>query len=320
MGLAGVSTLVSVLLASGSGIPASPQRPAGRPLAAALERALADGWTELRIEAECRAEGRLPRAEVYGNGVAIWNAERQVMLSREEVRSLLVAIRDSGFATMRPRYGGKTDPATPDAQPPRLTCRVGLNLDGAAAQVVQLEGGRQSPELRRLAERILDECRAKAAGGTGAADLDDGLAKVEKGVLAPDVLRVLLSRRPEGRSSADGAQGWVLRVQGRTASLEPGPPGPESVEAQLDDADAAALARLLREEGVAGLPLNLYAEELIDLAVGVLGHEKTVQARRFAGLTRATHGQAQARFDRILEALGGCRERWFKRRPPERQP
>jgi hypothetical protein len=319
--LARVSALVSLLLASGSHGPASPDRPGGRSLAEALERALADGWGELRIEAECRVEGRLPRAEVHGNGVGIWNEERQFMLSRGEVRALLTAVRDAGFASMRPSYGGKTDPVTSGAQPPRLTCRVGLSLDGASLEVVQLQGGRQSSELRRLAERILGDCKVKAAGGIGAVDLDDGLAKVEKGALAPEVLRVLVSRRPEGRPAADGARGWVLRVEGGTASLTgPEPPGAEPVEARLDGAEAAALARLLREEGVSRLPVNLYADELTDLVVRVLGHEKTVQARRFAGLTRVTHGEAQARLERILEALGGCPDRWFKGRPPERRP
>ena len=319
--LACLSALLSLLLGSGSASPASPERQTSRSLAEALERALADGWGQLRMEAECRVEGRLPRAEVFGNGVGIWNEERQFRLPREAVRSLLVAFREAGFALMLPSYGGEGDSVTPDAQPPRLTCRVGLSLDGASRQVVQLQGGRQSAELRRLAERILDACRVKAAAGIGAVDLDEGLAKVATGVLAPEVLQVLVSRRPAGRPSADGAWGWVLRVAGRTASiLGPGEPGPEPVEARLDDAEAAALARLLREEGVAGLPFNLYAEELTDLVVQVLGHEKKVQARRFAGMTRATHAEAQARFERILGTLGDCRERWFGHRPHEPQP
>lgn len=314
-----VSILVSLLLGGGGASPASPEGPASPALSEALERALADGWGELRIEAECRVGGRLPRAEVFGNGVGIWNEERQFSLPREEVRSLLVVFRDEGFASMRPSYGGKKDPVIPEAQPPRLTCRVGLSLDGVSAQVVQLEGGRQSAELRRLAERILDECRAKGASGTGAVDLDDGLAKVASGALAPEVLQVLVSQRPEGRPSGDGARAWVLRVEGRAASiLLPGERGPEPVERRLDDAEAASLARLLREDGIARLPANLYAEELTDIVVRVLRHETTIQARRFAGLTRATHGEAQVRFERILAALRDRRERWFGGSPEPR--
>ena len=317
--LACVSALLWLVLGNEGTSLVYPAGPAGTSLAEALERALADGWEDLRIEAECRVEGRLPRVEVFGNGVGIWNDERQFMLPREELRSLLVAFRDEGFVTMRPAYGGKGDPVTEGAQPPRLTCRVRLSLDGTSAEVVQLQGGRQSAELRRLAGRILDDCRMRAAGGIGAVDLDDGLAKVANGVLAPEVLRVLVSRRPEGRTSREGAQGWLLRVEGPTASLlEPGMTQP--AVARLDGAETAALARRLREDGVAGLPLNLFAEDLTDLVVRVLGHEKTVQARRFAGATRATHGDAQARFERILEVLGDCRERWLSRRPRERRP
>ncbi len=58
--------------------------------------------------------------------------------------------------------------------------------------------------------------------------------------------------------------------------------------------------------GHPGLPANLHAEELTDLVVRVLGHEKAVQARRFAGMSRATHADAQVRFDQLLRAL----EQW----------
>jgi hypothetical protein len=287
----------------------------------ALERALAHGWRELRIEAECRVEGRLPRAEVFGSGVGIWNGERQFRLSPERVRSLLAAIRDAGFASMRPSYGGKGDSPSPEREAPRLTCRVGLSLDGVSGESVQLQGGRQSAELRGLAERILGECRTEAEAGTVATDLGDGLAKVASGVLAPEVLHVLVSRRPEGGPSAHAARSWVLRVEGRTASIRgPGSEGGEVVEVALVDGEAAALAGLLRQEGVADLPQNLYAEELTDLVVRVLAHEKKVQARRFAGMTRATHGEAQERLDRILAALVERGERWLGAQPPAREP
>jgi hypothetical protein len=82
---------------------------------------------------------------------------------------------------------------------------------------------------------------------------------------------------------------------------------------RLDDRELSGLARLLREGGMADLPINLYAEEYTDLVVKVLDREQRVQARRFAGMTRTTHGLAQGRFDRILEALGERRQRWFAR-------
>lgn len=331
------SGLLCVLLAAGDPALASPPTAdpwiapsgsgtamAGPPapsVTEALERALSDGWRRLRIEAECRVEGRMARVEVFENGVAIWNDERQLTLSREEVRSLLLAFREAGFAGLRPSYGGKTDPAPSEKQPPRLTCRVALSLDGARRQVVQLQGGRQSDELRGLADRILDACRGKAVAGIGAADLEDGLAKVASGALAPEVLQVLVSRRPEPRPGTDGARGWVLRVEGRIASLEgESVRGPEPAEVRLDDGDLTSLARLALEGGVAELPINLYAEEYTDLVVKVLDREKRVQARRFAGMTRTTHGEAQGRFDRILEALGDRRQRWLAAAQPSREP
>ena len=300
------SAALSMLLVAPGASPA-PAAEARSLVAEALDRALSGGWGQLRIEAECRVEGRLPRAEVFGSGVGIWNRETQFTLPREAVRLLLVELRDSGFASMPSSYGGDPDEATPEEEPQQLTCRVGLQLDGASRLVVQLLGGRQSSELRRLAEHILDACRGRAAAGIAALDLDDGLAKVAAGTLAPEVLQVLLSRRPE-RAPPNG---WVLRVDGRTARMEW--PGAEaaSAEARLDAVETTALARLLREEGVARLPVNLYADELTDLAVRVLRHERKVQARRFARMSPTTHGEEQARFDTVLKALLDCRERWF---------
>ena len=112
--------MILLCLGSGRGRPDARAGHAAGGLAAALERALAHDWRELRIEAECRVEGRLPRVEVFGNGVGIWNDERQFALPREEVRALLVALRDAGFASMRPSYGGREDAAGEDAKPPRL--------------------------------------------------------------------------------------------------------------------------------------------------------------------------------------------------------
>ncbi|HEY6549197.1 MAG TPA: hypothetical protein VI589_14875 [Vicinamibacteria bacterium] len=285
------------------------------PLAEALERALAQGWQQLRIQAECRVESRMPSVLIFGNGVGIWNDQKQFTLPQEKLKGLLVALRDEGFAGMRPSYGGKYDPVTAEQQPPRLTCRVELSLDGATAQVVQLQGGRQSEALRRLAGRILDECSGPAAAGIGAESLEDGLAKIESGTLAPEALELLLSRRPEARPGLENARGWVLRVAGRTATLEGGPSASaqEPLAVPLDSGELAALARLLREGGVADLPINLYAEEYTDLVVEVLDRERRVQARRFAGMTPTTHAAQQVKFDRILEALAGRRERWFPR-------
>jgi hypothetical protein len=299
----GVSVLFLLSLA-GNGESSPPS------LAEALERGVAQGWRQLAIQAECRVESRMPRVEIFGNGVGIWNGQKQFKLPPEKLKGLLVAFREEGFAAMPPSHGGRYDPVTKEQQPPRLTCRVGLSLDGATAQVVQLQGGRQSEGLRRLAERILDECRGPAASGTGASSLEDGLAKIETGTLAPEALELLLSRRPDPRPGEEDARGWVLRVAGRTATLDGGPSA-----VPLDPVEVAALARLLREGGAADLPINLYAEEYTDLVVNVLGRERRVQARRFAGMTRTTSADAQSRFDRILEGLLERRQRWFASLP-----
>ena len=48
---------------------------------------------------------------------------------------------------------------------------------------------------------------------------------------------------------------------------------------------------------------NLFAPDYKDLTVRVLGHEKNVQARRFAGMTSTTHAESQLDAERIFDAL-----------------
>ena len=51
------------------------------------------------------------------------------------------------------------------------------------------------------------------------------------------------------------------------------------------------------------LPPNLYASMYTDLRVTVLSRSRDLQARRYAGVSRNTHGEPQKAFDRAIDAL-----------------
>lgn len=282
---------------------AAPPDAAGQALARALDRALEDGWGELHVESACRSQGVLSSVELFGNGVGIWDGEAQFRLPPESVRTLLQAFRDADFAGMRESYGGKGDPVVPTQQAPRLACRVGLGIDGLRKRVAQLEGGRRSEALERLANRVLEECRDTARTGVRAADLADGLDKLARGELAAEAFHLLVNRREDPGA---GGAGWLLRIDGRRAALSPrtvaGHAGARVVE--LPHEELARVARLLSASDLIGLPGNLYAELYTDVTVAVLRHRKQVQARRFAGMQPSTHGDGQRRFDALLEQLG----------------
>lgn len=292
---------------------AEPAAAADPAVAAALARALDQGWGELHLTVECqRAEGGFEAVEVFGSGVGIWDGKRQFELHRDQVAALLAALRDAEFGALREVYGGRDDPRVPprdEAAALRVTCRIVLRLDGVARQSAQLDRGRQSEELRELAHRLLDLCRAPAATGVTAADLAAGLGKVAAGELAPESLELLVHRRPE--QGGPGA-GWLLRLAGRRATsreIEDGGGFGDPVRLDLAQDELAALARLLVDQGVADLPINLYADHYTDLVVKVLDREARIQARRFAGMTPATHGAKQERFDRIWHELAQLHRR-----------
>jgi hypothetical protein len=294
--------------AAAGGTTAAAGAPAEPDLARALDRALARGsWTELHLLTECFDRDAFLEVELFGEGVGIWNGERQLDIGRDELLGFLERFRDSGFPAFKELYGkGEKPDAGPPAAATRVICRVALTLDGATKQSVQVAEGRRFPELQALALEVLGRFRERGEAGVGAADLADGLRKVADGRLAPRTLSVLLHRKPDAAAVAAGEQGFLMRLEGRNLSVLPYRPGAgygEPAARELAPEELSRLAALLAESGAGELPDNLWAEHYTDLVVTVLDREARVQARRFAGMTPATHPEAQPRFDRIYQAL-----------------
>ncbi len=300
---------------------------------AAIESALDEGWQDLRIVSECITEAGPEAVGVFGNGVAVWGKKTQFALTRDQIRLQLEALQEADFAHLAAVYGGRKavppeeiqDPRLrpPDAgtssmhQPARIICRVALELDGVSWQAAQLRRGEQSAALRRLAERILDICREPARAGLTPTDLDDALAKAAAGELDPETLSVLLHHKP---GTGEDAGGFLLRLEGRKASSRTFRPGEGYGDLhllELHPDDVAILFQLLAEQGTSELPINLYAEHYTDVAIELLGHRQTVQARQFADMTPAQHGEKQERFERIYGGLYELHERVMAEGRPE---
>lgn len=285
-------------------------------LARAIDRALAAGtWAQLYLVTECFDRDAFLQVELYGDGVGIWNGERQFTVARDELLGLLERLRRAGFPAFKELYGkGEAPDAGPPAAATRVICRVVLTLDGATHQSVQVAEGRRFPPLQALAEEVLALTREPGEAGVAAADLADGLRKVADGRLAPRTLRVLLHRKPDAAAVAAGEAAFLLRLEGRELSVQPYRPGAgygEGSVRELAPEELSAVARLLVENRAGDLPDNLWAEHYTDLVVTVLDREARLQARRFAGMTPATHAEAQPRFERIYQALAELARRPF---------
>jgi len=320
--------LASMLLGS-LAVLATPQAEAAEattdpsPLAATLDAAIDGGWRRLKISVSCRTDQSYDAVQIYGSGYGVWNGKTQIALDEAAVRQLLAAFRDAGFAGMSETYGGKHDP-DPDAdqlhQSPRLTCGVELQLDGHRKHVGQLLGGRQWQPLQNLAATVLDACREPARDGVQVKSLGEAVAKLADGTVAPDMLFVIVHRKPGTGDSDAGPESWVLEIEGRRASTRArtGDEGYSTpVRLDLDETAFAALVSALAEADLGAIPGNVYADRYTDVTVGVLGHRKQLQARQFAGMTAETHGEHQKRFDALFETLRELRSRILAEGEPE---
>ncbi len=266
----------------------------------------------LHLSVRCVGEGGMRATEVYGNGVGIWNFRQQFTLQPEEVTSLIEILDKADFANFADAYGGRKKPDPKPRKekfgaccPMQVICSVELSLARGTKQAVQLVKGEQSARLQQLADDLLDACEESGQAGLAAVDLADGLEKVAGGVLAPETFRAQLHRKPEQATDADDP-GFLLHVAGPLATsrgydaagrlLDP-------VTLRLSRDEVASLARDLAKLGLAELPLNLFAPDYNDLSVEVLNHKKSVQARRFAGMTPTTLAENQAEFAQIYDAL-----------------
>jgi len=250
--------------------------------------------------------------EVFASGVAIWDGRRQFTLDDEQVGSLLAAVEAAGFVTFEAVYGGATsrqgNPKRPATEAVvTVTCRVSLRLSDVEKQSAQLEKGEQSEALRSLAETLFALCEGPARHGVAAADLADGLDLLARGRLAPETFSVVFHRKPEpGAATGGSGSGLLLRLQGDTATTriyDPATGYGEPRTLTLQPAEVGRLAANLAREAPDDLPVNLWAPDYTDLSLRVLDHRRSLQARRFAGMEPHSHGEAQARFDRLVAAL-----------------
>lgn len=247
-------------------------------LAAALEAARADADIPFQLLVDCTDQDRKRSLRVIRGTVAVWGNERQVRLSTDHRNVLIDMLVDADFAGFAPRYG-ETPKADRQEAPLRVSCRIQVATQGLQKASVQVLDGEQSEQLLGLARRLLDSIEPLAADGVTAANLEDGLAKLAGGTLTPEVLGLRFVTLPEtgGRGS-----GVILRIENGEISKQDYAPGKaigpvrsrELAQCQLRDVVSA-----LRRAQYWELPINVYADAVIELEVHVLSQRKSVIAR-----------------------------------------
>lgn len=282
---------------------AADQAPA---LTRAIQAAQDDPDIPFHLEVDCTDDEASRSLKVFRGEIAVWNRERQITLDSGKRRVLLELLFDARFPDFGARYGGRPK-ADKEEAALRVSCRIHLSVGGLQKTSVQLFEGEQSAELLGLAGKLLDRIAPHAADGVGASDLEDGLAKLANGALAPELLEFRLLWLPR---DTETQAGFILRVQGGDISRQAYAPG-RLVEApdrqRIASCQMSEMLAALMVAKVWNLPVNLQREGLTELEVAVLGHRKTVIAR---SSFRSGGNDAQTGFEVLMAQLelqpAGC--------------
>ena len=242
---------------------------------------------------------------LFGDGVGIWNGERQFRIDSKAVLGLLKLIDKAGFCMWPERASqiGKGNQPEVDPDALRVNRAISLTIGDVSKTVTQIARSPESAAFTALVTRILDACEKDGQRGIGAENLQDGLAKLRDGTLAPEVLQVTLNCPQQ---AATDPEGWLLRLRGAEVEVQRNTKAAgyaDRKRMRLSDQEVRDLARLLFAADLAGLPGNIVAPGYTDLRVSVLNQTKAIQARAFAGASPTARPNAQEAFSKVRDVL-----------------
>jgi hypothetical protein len=297
-----VTAAAAVWLASGllEAQDAAARKPRTDAVTSALEKRLSSGASldDVVVDIRWPFESKHVACRVFGNGVGLWDRQVQFRLPPPQVESLLRKVKESGFGSLPGTIGG--EPNRKKRQKGRVTISVG----SVTKAVVQLDGGDQSPKLRGLADEFLRASASAAAQGVRVSSFDEGFTMLAAGTLAPEALQIDVLR--PARASPDVPEGWMLRLDGRRATLrtltaaEVPRTGRTLV---LSGADFQALLDALRQSHPETWPPAFSAAAPTDIRIQVLGQVRAVKASPHSGPGRPSADARQKAFDRVFAVL-----------------
>lgn len=257
---------------------------------------------DLSVHAGWKADSVTYRTlDVWGDGVGILDGRVQFRLPEEALLGLVRTLLDAGFPEMEAEAAGDEK----KEQGLRIRSRVRVRAGGQERDVFRTVRGGPSPELDRLAGAIRALCEGPAASGVTASSLGDAIEKTRRGVLAPQALRVTFQQLSETADEQGVRAGWMLRIEGRdmeVRSVRLGEGAGPVESRRLSDREWRALVKALGKARLDAMPPALSSERYEDLSVGALGHERQVQARRFAGAPAGTN-RAQKGYEKLRRVL-----------------
>lgn len=260
-----------------------------------------DRGREFHLRVRCASDKGARRLQLFPDGIAIWENRAELFVEAEERRELAGILLDKGFTDLEAEYGGKIK-ATRQQAPLRVSCLVEFDVNGVRKRSQQYVDGFQSQALRELANALLDRVAPLVdARGTEASSLTDGLEKLATEQLSSHAFYLRLLELP-----ADRRDGSVMEIQGDSVSIRTYSQGSDVGDRETFDIQRSGterIAKVLHRSGIESMPVNLWAQGLVELEVRILGHRKTTIARDFMRMTPDGPGEAQKRFNRLISEL-----------------
>jgi hypothetical protein len=283
-------------------------------LRGALARAIASAESRrsVHVESECLLDSGRKSIQLYGTGVGIWDERSQFGVEDDRFVAVLRSFDRHDFLAMPESIGGRARKPAGRAQGPRVTCRVTLALAEGESTAVQLEGGEQSAGLKKLATEIIAPFEDPARRGTTVTSIEEGLAAVAQGRLAPEAFSLVAHFKPRDRT------GWLLESRhGDLASRSFSERTGYGAARRLASADdqIRQLARMMSD---AVLPSRLSLDEYTEVHVRVLNQRAEILARVFDDQPRPGAAD-RARFMKLRAELERLHQLVIEQGKPEPQ-
>ncbi|MBT8069324.1 MAG: hypothetical protein KJO80_02720 [Gammaproteobacteria bacterium] len=293
--------LSAAINANGAGTSDDPEYDAAT-FDAALQRGLSDPKIPFQLQVNCIDQKGIRSMQMFSGGATVWNRRTQVTLPAKTRFALMETLVSQRFSGFKDRYGGserleKTEAAA------RVTCRIHVEIAEMKKSSVQQGGGEQSALLAGLATALLDEAEKHAVMGVTPDNLQDALAKLSSGQLAPQVLQLRLVDLTEEGGNTTGS---ILQIRGGKMSHQAYSPGisvDSQAWSQLSPDQYPGLLAELQSTQLESLPGNLWSQDQVDFEIQVLGHKKLIIAKPFKRLYPGAEKAAQQRFNSLVTYL-----------------
>lgn len=304
--------LLSAFAFASFGCATAPVAP--RDFGEAFQQALRGQTTDLEIEVASREKGPYRVLEIWGDGIGIENGERQFQLSPAEVKRAVRAF--SGIETLASERPADASPGNG----PMVQWKARIRARGFEQVALRHSKNKPLAGLDAIVREVSAVCEPALANAITVKSIPEGLGGIASGRVSSRALTLQFTALEEVPAPEGARPGFIVSIRGRTGMLTLSgatgsrPPAPFT----LTEDEFRALVAAIRTAAPETYPAALSSARYEQLVVTVLGHQRDLQARRFADLDPATTRTAQAAYEVLRAHIESLVSRIRQQAPEQR--